>query len=77
MRLAEFCVPTQSTSIKKDSFWSFIYGVDGGTCLGRSRLTAIPCFVFVISSLQTKALQPQLAPAEPTKNGLKSSPIYK
>ena len=41
--------------------------VDRGTCLGRSRLTAIPCFVFVISSLQTKALQPQLAPAEPTK----------
>ena len=28
MRLAEFCVPTQSTSIKKDSIRSLIYGVD-------------------------------------------------
>ena len=43
------------------------YGVGEGTCLGRSRLTAIPCFVFVILSLQTKTLQPQLAPAEPAK----------
>lgn len=33
MRLAEFCVPTQSTSIKKDSFWSLIYGVYEGTIL--------------------------------------------
>ena len=38
-----------------------------GLVLASSRLTAIPCFVFVISSLQTKALQPQLAPAEPAK----------
>ena len=56
--------------IKKTPYGVFLYGVDGGTCLARSRLTAIPCFVFVISSLQTKALQPQLAPAEPAKTDL-------
>ena len=53
--------------IKVDNKNHLFYGVGDGTCLGRSRLTAIPCFVFVISSLQTKTLQPQLAPAEPTK----------
>ena len=41
-----------------------------GLVLASSRLTAIPCFVFVISSLQTKALQPKLAPAEPAKTDL-------
>lgn len=33
MRLAEFCVPTQSTSIKKDSLRSLIYGVVNVTIL--------------------------------------------
>ncbi len=33
MRLVGFCVPIQSTNIKKDSFWSLIYGVYEGTIL--------------------------------------------
>ena len=46
--------------------------VEGGTCLARSHVTAIPRFVFKqLHCFQTKALQPQLTRAEPLKGGLK------
>ena len=46
-----------------------------GSCLVRSHLTAIPCFVLGLTALTTKALQPQLAHA--TRFVARSSPLTK
>ena len=50
----------------KMSHWLYfkIYG-DEGSCLARSRLTAIPRFANVFFNTTAKALQPQLTRAEP------------